>query len=83
MGIKDRLFGRKDDAAEVVSREAEAPGCLHADLAERWDDAADMGKMDRISGYECRGCHQHFSPEEGQRLQAENEARLKETMAGS
>ena len=83
MGLKDRLFGRDDNGEEQKSIETmEAPSCLHADLAERWDDAADMGKMDRVSAYECRGCHEHFSPAEGQRLQAENEERLKATMGG-
>jgi hypothetical protein len=34
----------------------EAPPCPHTAIAPRWDNAADMGKHDKISCYVCTAC---------------------------
>lgn len=49
--------------------------CGHSTLAPRWDSVADMGKPDRITSYECSGCHRKFNREEGERLEQEQRAR--------
>ena len=42
--------------------------CAHRDLAPRWDNAADMGKKDKITFFACGSCGQSFSPDEAQGL---------------
>jgi len=42
--------------------------CGHMELAPRWDNAADMGKKDKIVSYTCSSCKDEFTPEEAGRL---------------
>lgn len=77
MGLLDKLFGRKKDAEPEASEAAVATECPHTALVPRWDQAEDMGKDDRISRYVCEACQREFSSEEGARILAEEESRLK------
>jgi hypothetical protein len=68
MSLLSRFARSKDPEVAV----AETPvACAHKGLAPRWDNAADMGKKDKITSYACTGCQQSFSPEEAVRLGAE------------
>ncbi len=64
-------FWTKKKTPETSSKGLEKKECGHATLAPRWESAADMGKADKITRYECGGCHRMFTREEGERLQEE------------
>ena len=53
-----RTKGPQDDVPETQL------DCAHRDLAPRWDNAADMGKKDKITSFACGSCKQSFSPDE-------------------
>ena len=58
---------------------AERPlSCPHVALVPRWDRLDDMGKEDRVSGYDCEGCGAHFTPDEATTLRATEASRLAE-----
>ena len=42
--------------------------CSHWELAPRWDNAADMGKKDKITSYTCTLCRESVSLEEAEHL---------------
>jgi hypothetical protein len=42
--------------------------CGHWELAPRWENAADMGKKDKITFLVCTNCKETFSPDEAERL---------------
>jgi hypothetical protein len=50
--------------------------CPHTDLIAHWDNAADMGHEDKISGYRCESCHKIFSAAEAQALRADEAERV-------
>jgi hypothetical protein len=78
MGFLDRLFGGgKKSGAVTVEEAAAAAECPHTALIPRWSNADDMGKEDKISGYRCEGCGGSFSREEGDRLMAQEEERIR------
>ena len=56
-----KLFGNllAKEKVEVV-----VPPCPHTAIAPRWDNAADMGKHDKISCYVCTACGQVLSADE-------------------
>ncbi len=56
-----QLF-RKGDGEETVEQAA----CRHLNLTPRWDDPADVGKMEKASGYACVACGQTLTREEAQ-----------------
>jgi hypothetical protein len=55
---------------------ASEPSCPHVALVPRWDDAADIGKVDKVSRYWCEGCEASFSRAEGERMKATAAERL-------
>ena len=76
MGIFRRLFRREETrAAEAPA--VEVPPCPHVALIPHWDSAADMGKPDKASRYTCESCGAAFSREEGERLLAQETARIR------
>lgn len=78
MGFLDRLFGgKKKDEQDVVEQAAADAECPHTALVAQWETADDMGKDDKITGYRCEGCGATFSREEGDRLRAAEDDRLK------
>jgi hypothetical protein len=44
--------------------------CVHRELAPRWDNAADIGKKDKIVAYKCSACSEEFTPAEAERIGA-------------
>lgn len=68
MGILDRILkpGRKQ--GETATAEPEE--CPHLAVVPHWDDAADMGKEDRVSYYTCDACHARLSPAEAAQRRA-------------
>ena len=80
MGVFDKLIGRKPAAAANTGTAAESPPCPHTTLAPRWDSAADMGHEDKIAGYDCDSCKQHFTAGQGRDLRRTEAARLKHTL---
>jgi len=90
MGFLSRLFGGKKAASsgsppaqstskggkdELLST-ANDVECPHIDLGPHWDSAADMGQMDKVTGYQCGGCGRIFSVEEAQALRETEATRL-------
>jgi len=76
-------FWTKKKTPETPETVKKLPGkqeCGHATLAPRWDSAADMGKADKITSYECGGCHRTFTREEGERLGEEQVRRATEAL---
>ncbi len=65
MGLLDRLFGGSSKAQPPV---VEAPPCPHLTLIPRWDNADDIGKADKASGFSCEACGETFTPEQAQTL---------------
>lgn len=75
MGFLKKLFGGgKETATESAPVTTQCP---HTTLVPRWNTAEDMGKDDKISEYTCESCGSTFSAEEGRRLIAEEEQRLR------
>lgn len=58
-----RVF-RRGEPEEAVEQAA----CRHLNLNARWDDAQDVGKEERASGYTCIACGETFTPEQAQAL---------------
>jgi transposase-like protein len=80
MGILDRLLGRKQERPDSEAEASEAV-CPHAVLVPHWDSADDIGKSERATSYACEACHETFSREEGERLQAEQTERVRKLEA--
>ena len=74
MSFLSRLFGRKQ--ASAAQPEVIQPECPHVALVPHWDSAGDMGKADNVTSYSCEACKGTFPREEGDRLMAEETARL-------
>ncbi len=80
MGLFGKLRGDRPVAsAPTVVVDAV---CVHATLAPRWENAAELGHEDKISGYRCDACHSVFTHEEGKVLRATEAERLKSTIWG-
>jgi hypothetical protein len=87
MGFFRRLFGGRKQSAtstppggkagdeELFSTENDVE-CPHISLGAHWDNAADVGKHDKITGYVCGGCMKMFSVEETEALRATEAERL-------
>jgi hypothetical protein len=90
MGFLSRLFGGKKQAAsgsppdpststhgddELLST-ANDVECPHIDLGPHWENAADMGHDDKVTGYRCGGCLRLFSVEETRVLRETEATRL-------
>jgi hypothetical protein len=85
MGFFRRLFGGRKSAparppdkvpeAEMLSTENNVE-CPHTSLSPSWDNAADMGQHDKITGYRCGGCMRVFTVEEHDALLATEATRL-------
>ncbi len=67
MSLLSRFARSKDP--EVVVQELPTE-CNHWEMAPRWDNAADMGKKDKVTSYTCTSCGESFSPEEARRVAA-------------
>ena len=67
MSLLSRFARSKDEEVTVPELPTE---CSHWELAPRWDNAADMGKKDKITSYACTGCQATFTPEEAARITA-------------
>ena len=65
MGFLDSVFGKKKAAAPAVE-DKPAAECPHGSLGPHWDNAADLGKRDRIAFYICQACGTKFGREEGE-----------------
>jgi hypothetical protein len=65
MSLLSRFSRPKEQTAPVVDV---VTSCAHRDLAPRWDNAADMGKKDKITSFACGSCKQTFTPDEAQSL---------------
>jgi hypothetical protein len=90
MGFFSRLFGGKKQTApgsspapstskhgddELLST-ANDVECPHIDLGPHWDNAADLGNIDKVTGYKCGGCSRLFSVEEARALRETEATRL-------
>lgn len=64
-------------AAEAGPTETDPAPCIHATMAPRWENAADLGDPAKIIGYRCDGCRAQFSVAEGNVLRATEAERLK------
>ncbi len=83
MTFLQRLFGRKEEAAVATPEAAPSPECPHTTLVPRWDSVSDMGKDEAITSYHCDACSADFSREEGMRLLAAEEERVRQIGAPS
>jgi hypothetical protein len=87
MGFLSRLFGgkkaapgsppaqSKHDKEELLSTVNDVE-CPHTDLGPHWANAADMGQMDKVTGYQCGGCLRIFTPAEAELLREHEPERL-------
>ena len=87
MGFLSRLFGgkkaspgappapSKHDKEELLSTVNDVE-CPHIDLGAHWENAADIGQMDKVTGYQCGGCLRIFSPAEAEALREHEPERL-------
>ncbi len=66
MSFLSKIFG--GGRAAAVEPSGPPPQCAHAALVPRWNEAADMGKLDLVSNYLCEGCQQQFTPAEAATL---------------
>lgn len=78
MGLFSKLRGNHPEQAAPVA--VDEPVCVHAMLAPRWDNAADLGIEAKISGYRCDGCGSVFTADEGHALRTTEAARVQETL---
>ncbi|MGE3596960.1 MAG: hypothetical protein AB7N70_15555 [Dehalococcoidia bacterium] len=89
MGFFKRLFGDKKQTApgsppqssskhgnEDLLSTVNDVECPHIDLGPHWDNAADLGNIDKASGYKCGGCNRLFSIEEARVLRETEVTRL-------
>jgi hypothetical protein len=65
MSIISRFARSRDPEVSVPEVAAD---CAHRDLAPRWDNAADMGKKEKITSFTCSSCKESFSPQEAESL---------------
>lgn len=76
------LFSKKRQEQGNSEQDGEPRECQHATLAPRWDNAADMGKRDKVSTYRCASCGVEFEAAEGEALIARQEARPRGLLGG-
>ena len=91
-GKRDRLAGgatrwvmpifRKShkDVEERGDETVEPTTCPHTTLIPRWDNAADVGNLDRAARFLCEGCNREFDAAEAARLRATEAKRVADTM---
>ena len=75
MSLLDKIFRRQPAATEPTVADS-TTACIHAVLAPRWDDSAELGKEDKVSGYVCESCQSSFTKEEGLSLRSSLAERL-------
>ena len=73
---------RQVDRTETGERERHARGCRdppcpHVTLIPKWDSTADMGHEDKATGYDCEGCKEPFTAEQGRALRRTEAERVK------
>jgi len=78
MSMFKKLFGKSEEKS--VAEQAPI-ACPHTVLLPRWDNAADMGQQDKITGYTCQACDAFFTAAEGRALQAKETERIQELVA--
>ena len=72
-----KWFKKRDDEEDSGNEVR----CEHVTLVPTWDDAADIGQMERVSLYRCEACGETFTLEETERLRETEAARLRRLMA--
>ena len=80
MGFFNKLFG-KGETATVESEPETTTTCLHTTLTPSWDSVADMGNEEKVTGWNCEGCEQRFSPEEGRALRRSEADRVQHELS--
>ena len=75
MSFLSKLFG-KGDTATLEREEAITITCPHTTLTPSWDSVADMGNEEKVTGYACQACGEHFTPSEGRALKASEAERV-------
>jgi len=75
MGLLGKLFG-KHDTDEMQPDATDLSTCPHTTMTPRWDNADDIGHMDRATGFRCEGCGQMFSADEAEVLRHNAAERL-------
>jgi hypothetical protein len=78
MGLFDKLFGGGKSKQQAVV--VEAPPCPHSVLVPRWDSVEDMGKAEKATRYMCESCHEMFTPQEAEELQASIAQRMEASL---
>ena len=73
MGFLDRLLHRTSTATEAAA----STTCPHTALLPRWDNLADLGQLERVTGYHCDSCGKDFTPAEFQTLRATEAERVR------
>ncbi len=79
MGFLDKLL-RRDSSAGDEGLKADAQigqaECPHVTLVPKWDNAADIGKDDKATHFDCATCGTSFTPAEAAELRATTAERI-------
>ncbi|MEX1022064.1 MAG: hypothetical protein WD058_02845 [Dehalococcoidia bacterium] len=78
MGFMSKLRGGSQAEPRQNEARTEPPlDCPHGTMIPRWDEAADMGKQDKISSYRCESCSQELTPAEADEVMANEVNRVR------
>lgn len=53
MGLMSKLLGRQERASEEATM---STNCPHTTTTPRWNNAEDVGHLDRATGFRCESC---------------------------
>ena len=68
------------DVEERSDEPADTTACPHTTLIPRWENAADIGNLDRATRFLCEGCNSEFDADEARRLRATEAKRVADTV---
>ena len=74
------LFKKSKGVEERPDEPAETTACPHTTLIPRWENAADIGNLDRATHFLCEGCNSEFDADEARRLRATEAKRVADTV---
>ena len=76
------LFKKSPKIEGSQERHVEEAACPHTSLVPRWENAADIGDLQRATSFRCDACGSEFNAERARMLRATEARRVARTVRG-